>query len=65
MYLTENCEAEQNWLKYNIEPYDEIIKKWATTFKKRLCDLRSDKDLNSLLEDWPLYKQSFGYNLVS
>lgn len=56
--------SDKAWLKYNIEPYSEVIEKWETTFAARHSFLSNAEDLSSILEEWPLYKQSFGYSLV-
>ncbi|XP_067614122.1 uncharacterized protein [Eurosta solidaginis] len=55
---------DQVWLKYNIEPYDEVVQKWETTFAVRHSFMKNAENLNSILEEWPLYKQSFGYSLI-
>lgn len=60
-----NESNDKNWLKYNIEPYQEVRNKWESTFNIRQKFLKEAPNLNQILEEWPIYKQSFGYSLVS
>lgn len=55
----------QRWLQYNIEPLHEVIEKWNQTAKNRANYLRIPNiEISDILEQWPLYKQSFGHSLV-
>lgn len=55
----------KRWLQFNIEPFQDVLIKWRETaeFRKHFLGLYDTK-INNILEEWPLYKQSFGHNLV-
>ncbi|XP_053949157.1 uncharacterized protein LOC128857423 [Anastrepha ludens] len=59
-----DCIQEKSWLKYNVEPYDEVQLKWEATFAVRRQMLQKDANLNTILEEWPQYKQSFGHLMI-
>lgn len=40
------------------------MEKWKATTKYRLTTLQKHKTIAETLEEWPIYKQSFGYQLV-
>lgn len=40
-------------------------KKWTVTFNLRRQYLNEKHSLAEILEEWPIYKQSFGYKLIS
>ncbi|XP_036321085.1 uncharacterized protein LOC118736993 isoform X2 [Rhagoletis pomonella] len=61
---TTDYTQEKSWLKYNVEPFDEVQIKWELTFEVRCQMLQDDSNLNKILEEWPLYKQSFGHLLI-
>lgn len=53
-------------LQFNVEPLNEILIKWLETSEERKIFLSlSSITINDILEQWPLYKQSFGHNLVN
>lgn len=61
---------EKNWLKYHIEPFEEIKKKWQASFKLRReeilnVDSSNENYLSNILKEWPIFSQSFGHSLVS
>lgn len=65
----DECE-NKNWLRYHIEPIDEIKIKWQASFALRRQEiLNADASTFSYLSDifqtWPLFCQSFGFMLVS
>ncbi|XP_054731856.1 uncharacterized protein LOC129240218 isoform X2 [Anastrepha obliqua] len=59
-----DCIQEKSWLKYNVEPFDEVQLKWEATFAVRRQMLQKDANLNTILEEWPQYKQSFGHLMI-
>ncbi|XP_054744370.1 uncharacterized protein LOC129248779 [Anastrepha obliqua] len=59
-----DCIQEKSWLKYNVEPFDEVQLKWEATFAVRRQMLQKDANLNTILEVWPQYKQSFGHLMI-
>lgn len=63
----EEYEELKLWLKYNKEPVPEVIENWRKTSKLRLKELQSEKyaNIHDVVNDWPSYKLSFGYKLVS
>lgn len=65
LLIVEDALCYRSWLKYNIDPFDEVIKKWSFTFSQRLSELNSETPLLKILDEWPSYKQSFGHSLVS
>ncbi|XP_067614845.1 uncharacterized protein [Eurosta solidaginis] len=56
---------EKSWLKYNVEPFDEVETKWILTFEERHQMLEADTTLDFILQEWPIYKQSFGHLLIN
>lgn len=54
------------WLKIHLEPWTEIKEKWATTYPVRRQQILQEgqEKLNRVLEDWPLFKNSYGFDLV-
>lgn len=63
----EEYEEIKVWLRYNKEPLTDVIDNWQKTSKLRLKELQSEKysNINDIVNDWPSYKLSFGYKLVS
>lgn len=62
MYLDQISDKE--WLKYNIDPLDEVLQKWDNTFCLRKSYIKGNHTLSEIFEEWPLLKQSFGHRLV-
>lgn len=57
---------DKEWLMNNIEPMAEVLQKWENTFSLRSNFLKtSENSLQEIFIEWPIYKQSFGHNLVS
>ncbi|XP_050530892.1 uncharacterized protein LOC126899759 isoform X4 [Daktulosphaira vitifoliae] len=55
----------KKWLQFNIEPMNEVIIKWEETCEIRREYLLSPSiNINNILEEWPMYKQSFGHSLI-
>lgn len=55
----------KNWLHFNVEPFNEVCEKWQETVEYRKTFLSSSEiTITDILEQWPLYKQSFGHQLV-
>lgn len=54
------------WLKYNIEPWEEVVRRWKSTASMRLKD-NSDKTRTVLevYNEWPVLKDPNGLYLVS
>ncbi|XP_029347718.1 uncharacterized protein LOC107883421 [Acyrthosiphon pisum] len=56
----------KRWLQYNVEPLEEVLMKWQeTALIRRQFLIHPDTQINNILEDWPLYKQSFGHTLIN
>jgi len=55
----------KKWLQFNVEPMSEVTLKWQKT-----CEIHRDylfsQNINivDILDKWPIFKQSFAYNLV-
>lgn len=55
----------KKWLQFYVEPFSEVTSKWQKT-----CEIRRDYLLSQniniadILDEWPILKQSFAYNLV-
>lgn len=67
MYVSidQTLDTTKRWLQYNIEPLQDVLIKWRETVEHRQKFLtHRDTKINDILEHWPLYKQSFGHNLV-
>lgn len=63
--IDQNLLQTKRWLQYNIEPLEEVLMKWQeTVIIRRKFLINTDSQINHILEEWPLYKQSFGPNLV-
>lgn len=55
----------KKWLQFNVEPMSEVLKKWQETCKIRREYLLSVYiNINDILQEWPIFKQSFGHSLV-
>lgn len=65
--VVEGLEEEKEWLKQNATPWELVEDNWKITAEKRQGELKNDQfsGINRFLEDWPLYKRSFGKQLVS
>lgn len=55
-----------DWLKNNQSPWEIVLQKWSTTFEYRhgMLMKSSDKKLNNIFEEWPLFKHPNGYKLI-
>lgn len=62
--IEEICE-NKNWLKVHNAPWEIIEQKWKETFDVRSRELDKTKDTASIIGEWPLYRNSKGYRLVS
>jgi len=57
--------SAKQWLQFNVEPMSEVEIKWQQT-----CEIRRrylclpNITIHDILDEWPIYKQSFGYCLV-
>lgn len=63
--MSENDISNKDWLKINIEPYEEVFEKWRSTFELRKNSIRKTHNLAQIFEEWPILQQSFGHKLVS
>lgn len=64
-FLDQALVNTKRWLQFNIEPFEDVLMKWRETVEYRRTFLTQyDTKLNDILEQWPIYKQSFGHNLV-
>jgi len=58
--------STKRWLQFNVEPLDEILTKWKETSKYRKQFLHlNTTNIADIIENWPMYKQSFGHQLVN
>ncbi|KAF0716414.1 Uncharacterized protein FWK35_00031093, partial [Aphis craccivora] len=55
----------KQWLQFNIEPVNEVEIKWKQTadIRRRYHSL-PNITIHDILDEWPTYKQSFGYSLI-
>uniref|UniRef100_A0A2S2Q905 Uncharacterized protein n=1 Tax=Sipha flava TaxID=143950 RepID=A0A2S2Q905_9HEMI len=63
--INEDLIELKKWLQFYVEPISEVTSKWQKT-----CEIRRDYLLSQniniadILDEWPILKQSFAYNLV-
>ncbi|XP_025407510.1 uncharacterized protein LOC112681472 [Sipha flava] len=63
--INEDLIELKKWLQFYVEPISEITSKWQKT-----CEIRRDYLLSQniniadILDEWPILKQSFAYNLI-
>lgn len=59
-------EEDANFLKYNKNLWAEIELRWkrACSYRKKEIAKSTEKNIASILIDWPLLKNSHGYDLV-
>jgi len=57
----------QNWLQMYQQPHSKLLDYWKRTAKKRLQHIHGAEcpSLNSVLQQWPRFKDKDGYILVS
>ncbi|XP_070071050.1 uncharacterized protein [Drosophila takahashii] len=54
------------WLKCNVAPLNIVKEHWEHTFSERKLSIQTgSKNLNAILEEWPILRQSFGHELIS
>ncbi|XP_075148254.1 uncharacterized protein LOC142229060 [Haematobia irritans] len=61
----DDCQIYKDWLKFNIEPFDKVLDSWKRSFNMRHNFIKERNTLTSIIEEWPILKQSFGYKLIS
>lgn len=57
-----------NWLQIHQQPQSKLISFWRKTAKKRLTFIHNTEptpDMNTILQQWPRYKDPEGFLLVS
>lgn len=60
--------ADKNWLRFHLEPIEEVKVKWQNTFNLRRNEIlksSNENHLAALFEQWPGFKQSSGFIFVS
>lgn len=63
--VNENLINVKKWLQFNVEPQIEVNMKWQETCEiRREFILSINVNINNILEEWPMFKQSFGHSLV-
>lgn len=55
---------ERDWLRNNSQPLQTVLEKWENTYNWRMSYIEEGHTLEEILEEWPLYRQNFGYKLV-
>lgn len=63
---SEDIKESLEWLKNNQTPWEIVLQKWTVTFEYRFGILMksSEKNLNKIFEEWPLFKHPNGYELI-
>ncbi|XP_075165203.1 uncharacterized protein LOC142237695 [Haematobia irritans] len=61
----EDAKIHQDWLKFNIEPYEDVLERWKKSFHIRQKCIQEKNSLHNIFDEWPVLKQSFGYKLIS
>lgn len=59
----EEIDKQYSWLTENISPWNEVVKCWTSTTKKRLTENRM-KSVAEIYEKWPILENSSGLDLV-
>lgn len=63
--VTEEVENNHAWLKRQSEPYEELAKKWESTFLLRQNNLQENcKTIRDYINSYPALKKSYGHHLV-
>lgn len=63
--VNEDLIKVKKWLQFNVDPISEVTIKWQETCEIRREYLSSlNISINDIFEEWPMFKQSFGHNLV-
>lgn len=63
-----DANTDKNWLRFHLEPFEEVKIKWQNTFnlrRKEILESPNANHLATLFEQWPGFKQSSGFILVS
>ncbi|XP_013105549.2 uncharacterized protein LOC106085716 isoform X1 [Stomoxys calcitrans] len=60
---TDQQAEDRLWLQQYLKPMDEIMQKWKSTHVIRLAFIEQN-NLSKILEEWPLYRQTFGHKLI-
>lgn len=57
---------DKNWLLHHSAPWETVEQLWSKTYNQRKFDIDKDTpNISDILVDWPLYKNSNGFRLVS
>lgn len=65
--FAENEKKVIAWLKFNQDPFSKVLQSWKETVRVRSIFLKehtNDKNIEEIIDTWPLYKHSDGYMLV-
>lgn len=66
LYFMQNNEDNKLWLELNNSPWSDVQVKWKSTFKLRRKEILDKSNSTAvILKNWPLYRHSDGFNLVS
>ena len=57
--------ADKNWPKIHNTPWEVVEIKWKDSHNIRTLDIEKAKDTTFLTNEWPLYKNTNGFRLVS
>jgi len=66
-YSITKCEYQSDdilWLQQNSEPWEEVLRRWRSSFQSRITSMTAQQDISSLINAWPLYKHAHGHVLV-
>ncbi|XP_024878368.1 uncharacterized protein LOC112458796, partial [Temnothorax curvispinosus] len=60
------CEPHLQWLKYNQEPWTDVVEHWEASRLARIMDMTTHKDGNVhlIFTKWPILKHPQGYKLI-
>ena len=64
---TNRLTSIKNWLRNNLEPFDEILQRWSDSWLLRVTSIIKEAEINksNILQEWPRLADPNGYLLVS
>ncbi|KAL4121964.1 hypothetical protein QTP88_014380 [Uroleucon formosanum] len=63
--INEDLIELKKWLQFNVKPMSEVTLKWQKTYEIRRDYLLSQNiNIVDILDEWPIFKQSFAYSLI-
>nr|XP_029724108.1 uncharacterized protein LOC115264504 [Aedes albopictus] len=63
---TNRLTSIKNWLRNNLEPFDEILQRWSDSWLLRVTSIIKEAEINksNILQEWPRLADPNGYLLI-